>query len=252
MMGLHEWLTFGNTTRTHQGAKGPPRERPTLPPFHTEISLRDMRGRFCGGTSLPHKTNEICAPRPRPNPSETKTRPTSSEEAASMLAKVYLEKYCSNFRSERRGRSKCVSRCGKRIRTVQRERDYLPTSTRLAIDPTTARKSRKRLGNMFRKFLPNGCSKEPSMPRNLCGHGHGRVPTSGGNCAMVTRRGPGFLFPSVLEGGELGELALTPAQMATTLQTRLRTARMDDIRYTIHSSRVRGGVSHSMDGTGAR
>ena len=30
--------------------------------------------------------------------------------------------------------------------TVQRERDNLPASTRLAIDPTTARKSRKRLG----------------------------------------------------------------------------------------------------------
>ena len=35
---------------------------------------------------------------------------------------------------------------GKSLRTVQRERDDLTTSTRLAIDPTTARKSRKRLG----------------------------------------------------------------------------------------------------------
>ena len=34
----------------------------------------------------------------------------------------------------------------KSLRTVQRERDDLTTSTRLAIDPTTARKSRKRLG----------------------------------------------------------------------------------------------------------
>ena len=34
---------------------------------------------------------------------------------------------------------------GKRLRTVQRERDDLTTSTRLAIDPK-ARKSRKRLG----------------------------------------------------------------------------------------------------------
>ena len=108
-------------------------------------------------------------------------------------------------------------------------------------------------GNMFRKLLPNDCSKEePSLPRNLFGHGNGRVPKSGGNCALITRRGLGFLFPRVLEGGEMEELALTPAQMATNLQTRLRTARMDDIRYTIHSSRVRGGVSHSMDGTGAR
>ena len=34
---------------------------------------------------------------------------------------------------------------GKSLRTVQRERDDLTTSTRLAIDPTAARKSRKRL-----------------------------------------------------------------------------------------------------------
>ena len=34
----------------------------------------------------------------------------------------------------------------KSLRTVQRERDDLTTSTRLAMDPTTARKSRKRLG----------------------------------------------------------------------------------------------------------
>ena len=34
----------------------------------------------------------------------------------------------------------------KSLRTVQRERDDLTTSTRLAIDPTTARKSRKGLG----------------------------------------------------------------------------------------------------------
>ena len=35
---------------------------------------------------------------------------------------------------------------GKKLLTVQSERDDLTTSTRLAIDPTTARKSRKRLG----------------------------------------------------------------------------------------------------------
>ena len=33
MMDLHEWMTFGNTIRTHQGAEGPPRERPSLPLF---------------------------------------------------------------------------------------------------------------------------------------------------------------------------------------------------------------------------
>ena len=50
----------------------------------------------------------------------------------------------------------------------------------------------------------------------------------------------------------MGELALTPAQMATNLQTRLWTARMEDTRHTIHSSRVREAASHSMDGAGAR
>ena len=34
----------------------------------------------------------------------------------------------------------------KSLRNVQRERDYLTTSIRLAIDPTTVRTSRKRLG----------------------------------------------------------------------------------------------------------
>ena len=69
---------------------------------------------------------------------------------------------------------------------------------------------------------------------------------------MVTRRGSGFLLPTIIEGGEMGELALTPAQMAINLQTRLRTARMEDTRYTIHSFRVRGAANHSMDGAGAR
>ena len=31
MMDLHECWTFGNTTRTHQGAEDPPRELPSLP-----------------------------------------------------------------------------------------------------------------------------------------------------------------------------------------------------------------------------
>ena len=46
MMDLQEWLTFGNTIRTHPGAEGPPRELPSLPPFHIEISLREMRESF--------------------------------------------------------------------------------------------------------------------------------------------------------------------------------------------------------------
>ena len=96
MMDLHEWFTFANTTRTRQGAEGPPRELPTLPRFHIEISLpssRDAR-ELCGGTSLPHKKKENCPSRPRPNLSKTSKRPTSSEEATSILAStmIYVEK----------------------------------------------------------------------------------------------------------------------------------------------------------------
>ena len=58
-----------------------------------------------------------------------------------------------------------------------------------------------------------------------------------------------FLFPSVLEGGKKGELALTPAQMTTNFQTHLRAAGMEDNRYTMHSFRVGGASSHNMDGT---
>ena len=61
--------------------------------------------------------------------------------------------------------------------------------------------------------------------------------------------GSGFLFPSVLEGGEKGELALTPAQMTTNLQTHLRAAGMEDKRCMMHSFRVEGAASHDIDGT---
>ncbi|CAN0075198.1 unnamed protein product, partial [Laminaria digitata] len=61
--------------------------------------------------------------------------------------------------------------------------------------------------------------------------------------------GSGFLFPSVLESREKGELALTPAQMTTNLQTHLRAAGMEGKRYTMHSFRVEGAASHNMDGT---
>ena len=44
---------------------------------------------------------------------------------------------------------------GKSLRAVQRERDDLTTSTRLAIDPTTARKRWKRLGKN-RAYQPYG------------------------------------------------------------------------------------------------
>ena len=55
--------------------------------------------------------------------------------------------------------------------------------------------------------------------------------------------------PSVLEGGKKGELALTPAHMTTNLQTHLQAAGGEDKRYTMHSFRVGGAVSHNMDGT---
>ena len=67
---------------------------------------------------------------------------------------------------------------------------------------------------------------------------------------MVTRRGSGLLFPSVLEGGEKGELAFTLALMTTNLQIHLRAARMEDKRYTMSSFRVGRAATHSMDFTG--
>ena len=61
-------------------------------------------------------------------------------------------------------------------------------------------------------------------------------------------KGSGFLFPSILKGGEKGEMAFTLAQM-TNCQTHLRAACIEDKRYTMHSFRVGGAASHSMDGT---
>ena len=62
-------------------------------------------------------------------------------------------------------------------------------------------------------------------------------------------RGSGFLFPSVLEGGEKGYVALTAVQMTTSLQAHLRAAGMEYKRCTMHSFRVGGAASHNMDGT---
>ena len=61
--------------------------------------------------------------------------------------------------------------------------------------------------------------------------------------------GPGFLFPSALESGRKGNLALTPAQKTSNLQTHLRAADIKHKRYSLHSFRVRGAASHHMDGT---
>ena len=56
--------------------------------------------------------------------------------------------------------------------------------------------------------------------------------------------GSGVCFTSVLEGGEKGELALTPAQTTTNLQTHLRVAVMEDPRYTMQAFRVGGAASY--------
>ena len=61
--------------------------------------------------------------------------------------------------------------------------------------------------------------------------------------------GSRFPFPSVLEGGRKGELALMPAQMTTNLQTHLRAASMEDKWYTMHSFLVGGAASNNLDGT---
>ena len=51
---------------------------------------------------------------------------------------------------------------GKSLRTVQRERDDLMTSIRLAIDPTTARQSRKMLGKKL--AIPPALRCAPDTP----------------------------------------------------------------------------------------
>ena len=71
----------------------------------------------------------------------------------------------------------------------------------------------------------------------------------GGNAPVGARRGVRLPVPGILEGGEKGNLALTPAQMTTNHPTRLRAAGMEDKRYTTHSSRMQGAASHNMDGT---
>ena len=59
----------------------------------------------------------------------------------------------------------------------------------------------------------------------------------------------GFLFLSVLKGGEKGNLAPMPAQMTSNLLAQLRAVSIEHKRYTLHSHRVGGAASHRMDGT---
>ena len=60
--------------------------------------------------------------------------------------------------------------------------------------------------------------------------------------------GSGFLFSSVLDGGDKGQLALTPTQMTTNLQTH-GAADMEDKGYTMHSFRMGRAAGHNMNGT---
>ena len=56
----------------------------------------------------------------------------------------------------------------------------------------------------------------------------------------------GFCFPSVLESGDKGKLALAPAQLTSNRQAHLRA---EHKRYSRHSFRVGAAASHHMDGT---
>ena len=64
----------------------------------------------------------------------------------------------------------------------------------------------------------------------------------------VLAEGSRLPFPSVLEGGKKGELALTPAQVTTNLQTHLRAAGVECNRYTMQAFRVGRSASDNMDG----
>ena len=66
--------------------------------------------------------------------------------------------------------------------------------------------------------------------------------------SMQWSAGSRFLFPSVLEGGEKGDVAPTAVRMTASLQTHLRAAGMADKRYSMHSFRVGGTASHHVDG----
>ena len=73
-------------------------------------------------------------------------------------------------------------------------------------------------------FLPSGCGKEHAVDcRGICAVAAVIGYRQAAELIQWTlAEGSGFLFPSVLEGGEKGELALTPAQMTTSLPTHLR------------------------------
>ena len=58
----------------------------------------------------------------------------------------------------------------------------------------------------------------------------------------------GYLFPMVDESGERGTVPLTAPRMTAALQAHLRAAGIPG-QFTMHSFRLRGSVSRSLEGT---
>ena len=80
------------------------------------------------------------------------------------------------------------------------------------------------------KLLPSGCRKNLDC-REICAVAAVVEYQKGAESMQwPLAAGSGFLFPSILEGGDKGDLALTPAQMTANLQTHLRAAGMEDKR----------------------
>ena len=75
---------------------------------------------------------------------------------------------------------------GKSLRTVQRERDGLKTSARLAIDPTTSRKSRKRSGKNWPSRPPIVARQTRQQRRHFCNVYHTGVTTVQRGAALIT------------------------------------------------------------------
>ena len=74
-------------------------------------------------------------------------KPNPTKFSANTLLITATTECCrSDLTTKSRGHRKCVPVVGKRLRTVQRERDDSAIITRLATDSITARGSRKRLG----------------------------------------------------------------------------------------------------------
>ena len=95
--GPSRMLTFGNTTRTHQRAEGPPRELTSLP-LLTFRSLFARCERALWRHLLAIRKKENCTSRPRPIGTNTSTEATSSAEVTSILASTM--RYVSSRRED--------------------------------------------------------------------------------------------------------------------------------------------------------